>query len=670
MECTAWSKNHLKRYTHCAMYSEMTTEMLLRPLTHSNQPLTFLALGQTVLWDEPSKAGTLASLKARFSGSRVVVGVHDTDYFAKAPRHPELESRAPFFPIGHDDWMTRGLWSAAGEMHRLLGSEDPPTLRDIALRGGVSMHAVRKMADNEAAVLSSLTMADGWTGLVQSGWQRTTVRDISLSRILPALLEQVHKTITDSEQLLSGQNHDITDRITGWITDFAAGNPEATLPDLYAVLLPKLHTLVHGTHVIDEVTRTSELLALSPDTAHLPRFAVAELFLNPETAAVAVRAYNDALIGSDIYPLNLFGEGATPFDVSAKGAGRGTLFVFADRIEIDFETRVTLYASITGLCSLAELLVSHGYEAISLVGKAVTLLPMLAAEHAIVFHVGASGYSPLSHRFVMNCRKARLPLPPLFPIVRVGLRTWEALSTAPSREIQLPAALAQALSRPKVDSDDFALCWNRAIEWESARLTHLQTLRSPKQVAHYLVCHEGQPWCALDARLQEVTRLLQVHGETTQIVRDRKETIKQSLAQLSAQRSLLEVAKGNDFRARGQVLTAFDLAERGLLFDAPLGQLVEKVNVLKTERYTLTKALRSAERAIQIQELRLEKARLTGQLETRRAEIVANALRVVNGLEHAGHRPTSWWFPLVDPTGNWYQSVVRSATYMLEALDT
>ena len=67
--------------------------------------------------------------------------------------------------------------------------------------------------------------------------------------------------------------------------------------------------------------------------------------------------------------------------------------------------------------------------------------------------------------------------------------------------------------------------------------------------------------------------------------------------------------------------------------------------------------------------LRAERAQLVGTFETRRAELAANALRVIHGFPHAGARPSSWWFPLVDPSGAWYRKMISDATLRLEALE-
>ena len=76
-----------------------------------------LALGQTVLWDEPMKGGVALLLKGK---RKFIAGVHDTDYFAKLPSGERKKGQ--FKAVPHNDTTTRALWSAAGEFSALFGS--------------------------------------------------------------------------------------------------------------------------------------------------------------------------------------------------------------------------------------------------------------------------------------------------------------------------------------------------------------------------------------------------------------------------------------------------------------------------------------------------------------------------------------------------------------------
>src|SRR5690348_12275153 len=77
----------------------------------------FLALGQTVFWDEPMKSGIALSSRRLGYHRPFVAGVHDTDYFAKLPSGRRQPGKFQAFP--HNDTTTKGIWSAAGEFSTL-----------------------------------------------------------------------------------------------------------------------------------------------------------------------------------------------------------------------------------------------------------------------------------------------------------------------------------------------------------------------------------------------------------------------------------------------------------------------------------------------------------------------------------------------------------------------
>ena len=148
----------------------------------------FLTLGQTVLWDEPTKAAFCRILEAVAPDARMMAAVHDTDYFAKLP-DPHLQTNgAPFEVLQHNDGDTRGLWSAAGEISALLGSETVPA-RAVLTHYGVAFDRVaRRYAGGERALLNQETGAWGWRAIVHTGTHSLIAADVKLSQVLAAIL--------------------------------------------------------------------------------------------------------------------------------------------------------------------------------------------------------------------------------------------------------------------------------------------------------------------------------------------------------------------------------------------------------------------------------------------------------------------------------------------------
>ena len=149
----------------------------------------FLALGQTALWDEPAKAVWRRLLDAHLPGATLIAGVHDTDYFAKTTAH--LGDDQPYVMLPHDDGRTRDLWSAAGELSALFGSESVPT-RQMFLQHNVPFDWLAQgYPGGKDGLYADATTAWGWRGIVYTESHNVVARDVPTTQIGPALLEQL-----------------------------------------------------------------------------------------------------------------------------------------------------------------------------------------------------------------------------------------------------------------------------------------------------------------------------------------------------------------------------------------------------------------------------------------------------------------------------------------------
>lgn len=630
----------------------------------------FLALGQTVWWDEPMKAVLRLMLDEMGLGGSMVLGVHDTDYFAKSHVRSGGASRFELMP--HNDGSTRDLWSAAGEISRLFGSETFPTRHDFHRRH-VPLKRIAASGGRDAdRFIDEATEAWGWRGLVYTGSRDLIVHRLpladmgeSLDRMVAYGLDGTRETIVDG--CCREEARHLSERLLQIVADYRDANPGTYLSNLYRHLFPTLFELMLGSAPRNvEVDCTGHLLILNPETAGLPRFEFVDLFLNENTRALAARAYNEAVAGSEIYTLDRFGLGALPFDLILPGHGRGTLRVTLRAIHVETRTplRIPLERPIRSIHELAEVLTREFGDHVTLVGKAVALISMLAREFLFVFNEEGSGYVTRTRHMNDLLRAGGVPLE-MHPIVRLKYRTWDAMEAAGST-LALPDHLARAFGQREIPAADFAKRWREVVHEQEGALREMEALTRPRDLMAMLARSAGEEWPERLAAYESAkSRQKELWAEAEAIQRS-VDALYAELAGVKRDIEAREKVKGDHFRATREWAPERE-AERDAFsreIDTLLSRrrgLLEKIAELKGRRMGI-------ERGPEALRLREEIDRLEIEAGLGRLRIVRDAVLTCSGLPHTEHRPAAWWLPMVDRTGQWFDRVARTTEVYLQPL--
>jgi len=631
----------------------------------------FLALGQTVWWDEPMKAALRLMLDEMGLGGTLVLGVHDTDYFAKAHIRTTPSSRFELMP--HNDGSTKDLWSAAGEISRLFGSETFPTRQDYH-RHHVPLKRLAARQPDADEFVDEATEAWGWRGLVYTGSRDLIVHRLPLADMGGSLDQMLSYGFDGTQEALVDaccreEARRLSERLLQMVADFRDANPGTYLSNLYRRLFPALFELMLGAPPKDtEVDCTGHLLILSPETAHLPRFEFVDLFLNAKTRALAARAYNEAVAGSEIYTLDRFGLGALPFDLILPEHGRGTLRVTLRAIHVETRSplRIPLKRPITSIHELAEVLTREFGNHVTLVGKAVALISMLAREFLFVFNEEGSGYVTRTRRMNDMLRANGVPLE-MHPIVRLKYHTWDAMEAA-GATLTMPDHLTAAFGQRKIPAEDFAKRWRTVVEEQNGTLVRIQALTRLRDLIAYLAERQGAEWPErLAAYEQAKERLCGVWAEA-ETIQETVDGMYRELADVKARIVATEKAKGDHFRATSDWTPEQEAIRAG--FDRRIQELLSTRRSL-LERIAEAKVRRLAiERGGKAARIREEIERIEMEAGMARLNLVRNAILTCSGLVHTEHRPAAWWLPMVDCTGRWFDRVARTTEVYLQPLLT
>lgn len=645
------------------MATERSIETALEELDRIAPDAPFLALGQTVLWDEPMKAGVALAAPHR----RFLAGVHDTDYFAKLSSASKSQSR--FVSVPHNDTTTKGLWSAAAEFSRLFGSETVVT-RDLLQGSGLRL---RKVSKSRPGLIDEATEAWGWRGVLSTEEDPPIVAEVALKPLFHELhrafdwaidgtIETISKPDRPWAQERSNRLHEIFCR--GAEMDSAT-----TLGQFYRDLLPDLYRFVSGEDVDIESTATTELLRFNRETCSLPRFALLDAFLQPKSRNAAVQAYNETLKGSEIYTLERFGTGAVPFDVVIPGKGRGTLRIGNRGLVIMARTPqfVSLKRPVSSVQELAEVLESKFGKDCVIIGKAVTLIGMLAREFIFVFHEGASDYVRHSRTLHGRLRSSGVEVE-AFPILRVKYQAWDAL-TSSSVFFDLPEPFRRPFGAEEMCAPSFAQRWREVVAEQDGLLKKLGELKRPIELIQYLNERVGGAWNCLGTeygRLHKRLEQLEHEIEVLRTERVKAYGVRRVLRQARVQ---AEIEKGIHFRAEifDREASVEALATRQKHTNA----VEQAIHAVASNEHHIRALLRKQAELVsdaEIVSIHERRRAIELEAELKRLRLIRGAIITSRGLIKSEHRPSAWWFPLVSPDGRWFKETMRTAEYYLEPL--
>lgn len=616
-----------------------------------------LALGQTVFWDEPMKASL--AIAAKKLGKTFVAGIHDTDYFAKSPT--AKTGQFGFKTLPHNDGSTRSLWSAAAEFSSLFGSETVIT-KELLLKSGLRFESLSRSRKN---FLDEATEAWGWRGIVSLNESPPITAEVKGETVIEELCRTLRFTIDESVRSVGGEiSTSKGDDLTSMFCD-AAEEPGQSLAQIYRRLLSPIYSFVSNQSIELETTQTSELLRFNRETCEKPRFDLLGLFVNHETRSRACSAYNEAIKGyPGLYELSKFGSGAIPFDVVIPGIGRGTLRL-GNRgavISTPKPQFLSFKKPLETVCELAALLEDKFGKNVVIVGKAVTLIGMLAREFVFAFHEGASGYVKVSRALHQKLGHS------VNPILRIRYSTWDGLCGVQSW-LKLPTPFQAPFGTEELCASSFAGRWREVAQEQKQLLAKLGQLRKPSELLDFLDMHIGGAWktqAAAYRSLQEDMSRMMVEVNDLQ---NQRIAIYKRLRKIRVEYQELQKAKGEHFRQFVfEKLVSEQVSTERARFNQKLWLLEVERDKLRKELGELGQQQRTATQAPEIMRIHARRREIELEAELKRLKMIRQAVISSRGLESANLRPSAWWFPLVSPDGSWFNNVMQTAECYWEPL--
>lgn len=600
-------------------------ERVINEIKERYYGVPFLALGQTVLWDEPTKIALKYWLDKLYPEAVFIFGVHNTDYFAKSPIASDKDA---YILLSHNDNSTRDLWASTIEISRPFGSENHPTLQFFR-RCNVPIDTIAP-EEKRNEFLDEITSSWGWMAVVKSGTRSIVACDVKLQDILDKLIELIVWGTCGARDIIGEKEciKDFCDKIKEFVLDYAKRYADATITELFKELYKWFWRELIG-YVPQDIPLTSslELFRFNTKTYSLPRFSIIEGFINPSTSNIYKSCYNSAVKDSGIYSLDHFGYGAIPFDLVIPGRERGTICIQPKylMVEGEEEIRVPLDAPITSLKDLAEVIEKNFGENSAIVGKAVTLLSMIRSEFILVFNEKGSRYYNLTFNMERMLEERGIHME-FYPILRLRYGTWDLIKNIDG-EITLPDYMKIAFGKKVITPQEFSNKWRRVVEEQDSFIYKVANMRKPRELMRFLSEVTKNGW----------EEKLNLYNQLKRDIILKRRPIEVNWQKV---RELKEKLKGID-----------NSIERR--------QLKEEMRRLRDETWRM-------EKSREIKEIRERLKELEIEVERAKAEILRYSYLVKENLPYTHCRPSAWWFIAMDPSRNWFKKITDNLEAYME----
>jgi len=627
-----------------------------------------VAFGQTIFWDESAKAVLRLMLDRLAPEVVTVAGIHDSDYFSKL--HGRGRTGRGFVLWENNGWTHRELWAAVGETTSLFGAEAAPTVTELQAAGVPLKQLAARSGQDANGFLDDATAAYGWRGVAQLGPVEQIARDVLVSEAGQSLVELFEWGLQQTVDLLAepeardaarGRADALLARLGAAIREM----PSATVSELYRRLIADHYADLLG-YPPDrmQTTTTVEYLRFNRQTAGRPRFQVVQAFLCHRLGECARATYNEVVAGVGMYALDLFGEGAIPFDLVVPGRGRGTLRILDHEVRAELEPRPLVVPTderVVLLEDLAALLEDAVGPEVAIVGKALLGPVMFCSEAVLVLHEGASAYAPRTQQWLsrvnVTCGSLRT-----MPILRLGHRAYDAL-TACDASLRLPEHLAAAFGAETLAAAEFGRRWREIRCQQNALLARLSRAASDRALLSVLAETAADDWARAAADLEGARRTLRDIGAQIEQHRERLSRLRAAERHARLNRANLKRQSGE---ARRREQETGDVEPREALREqiALVSASVERYREERTKRRAeMAKLSRGAEATAARERI----AHLALAAERERLALARRAL-LVRHLELGNRRPTGWWFTVIDPSGKWFAEAAQVAEVWLEDL--